>query len=125
MIKTFLLIGTGGFLGSIGRYLVQQLVFRRFPSSFPFGTLLVNITACFLIGLVYGLSEKGNLLSPEWRLFLATGICGGYSTFSSFAYENVALLGDGEILYTFLYTAVSILIGFLAVYGGIVLVKSY
>lgn len=112
-------------MGSIARYLSQQAVLKFYPSSFPFGTLAVNITGCFIIGLVYAFTEKGNLLSPEWRIFLATGFCGGFTTFSSFAYENIVMLRDGELLYTFLYVAASIIVGFLAAYLAVFIVKSY
>lgn len=125
MSRTLFIVGAGGFLGSVARYYASQLVFRYFPTSFPYGTLLVNITGCFIIGIIYALSAKGNIVSPEWRLFLATGFCGGFTTFSSFAYENVALLRDGELFYTFMYLAASIIIGFLAAYAGILIVKSY
>jgi CrcB protein len=125
MSKILLLVGVGGALGSIARYLSQQAVLKFYPSSFPFGTLAVNITGCFIIGLVYAFTEKGNLLSPEWRIFLATGFCGGFTTFSSFAYENIVMLRDGELLYTFLYVAASIIVGFLAAYLAVFIVKSY
>jgi CrcB protein len=125
MGKLILLVGAGGFVGSVARFLSQQAIARIYPSSFPWGTMLVNIAGCFIIGLVYGLGEKGNILSPEMRLLLATGFCGGFTTFSSFAYDNVGLLRDGELLYAFLYIAVSVLIGLLAAYLGVLIVKSY
>ena len=77
-MRILLLIGTGSFIGGIFRYLLSQLLQSKFLSAFPFGTLGVNITGCFLIGLVFGLSDRGNL-TQEWRLFLATGICGGFT----------------------------------------------
>jgi len=125
MGKMILLVGAGGCVGSIARFLSQQFIARYYPSSFPWGTLVVNILGCFLIGIIYALSEKGSLLSPEWRLLLATGFCGGFTTFSSFAYENIVLLRDGELFYTFLYVAASIVIGFLGAYLGVLIVKSY
>lgn len=125
MIKLILLVGAGGFAGSIARFLSQQLILRYYPSSFPWGTLIVNIVGCFLIGVVYAFSTKGNLLSPEIRLLLATGFCGGFTTFSSFAYDNISLLREGELFYTFLYIAASVTIGLLAAYAGIFIVKSY
>lgn len=120
-----LLVGAGGAAGSITRYLSQILITRYYPSSFPWATLAVNITGCFLIGIIYAFSDKGNLLSPEMRILLATGFCGGFTTFSTFAYENVSFLREGELLYTFLYIAASIVIGFLATYVGVLVVKSY
>ncbi|MGH2645420.1 MAG: fluoride efflux transporter CrcB [Chitinophagaceae bacterium] len=125
MGKLILLVGAGGAVGSIARFLSQQLIVRYYPSSFPWGTLVVNVLGCFIIGVIYALGERGNLLSPEMRILLATGFCGGFTTFSSFAYENISLLKDGELLYTFIYIASSIIIGFLAAYLGVLLVKSY
>jgi CrcB protein len=125
MGKMILIVGAGGFAGSVARFLSQQFIARQYPSSFPWGTLIVNITGCFIIGLIYALSEKGNLISPEMRLLLATGFCGGFTTFSSFAYENITLMRDGELLYAFLYVVSSIIIGFLATYIGVLIVKSY
>jgi len=123
MLRTLLLIGTGSFLGGIGRYLLQQSMQRWFPSSMPWGTLSVNIAGCFVIGIVYALAGKGNLLTPEMRLFLATGICGGFTTFSSFAYENVSMVIDREYYYPLLYVFLSVAVGFAAVYAGIFLTK--
>lgn len=120
-----LLVGAGGFVGSVARFLSQQFVARHYPSSFPWGTFAVNVVGCFLIGLIYAISEKGSVMSPEWRLLLATGFCGGFTTFSSFAYENIVLMRDGELLFTFLYVAGSIVIGFAAAYLGVLIVKSY
>ncbi len=92
MIKVLMIIGTGGFIGSISRYLVQQLMQEKFDTSFPIGTMAVNILGSFIIGLVYALSERGDILSPEWRLFLAVGLCGGFTTFSSLAYESFQMV---------------------------------
>jgi CrcB protein len=88
------------------------------------GTFLVNISGCLLIGIFYALSEKGNLLTPEWRLFLTTGFCGGFTTFSSFAYENVNLLRNSDFLYFGLYILSSVVLGIAGVYLGIFLIKS-
>ena len=102
MIKTLLLVGTGGFLGSISRFLASRFIQENFPQAFPLGTFLVNITGCFLIGLIYGFSERSSLLTSGWKMFLAVGFCGGFTTFSTFANENLALLRDGEF---FLFSA--------------------
>ena len=96
MIKTLLFIGSGGFLGSISRFLASRYLQNNFPSAFPFGTFLVNISGCFLIGLIYGFSERSSLLTQGWKMFLAVGFCGGFTTFSTFANENLALLRDGD-----------------------------
>jgi CrcB protein len=123
MTRGIILIGIGSCIGGIARYLTQLFVQKHFPSSIPYGTLSVNILGCFLIGIIYALAGKGNLLSPEMRLLLATGFCGGYTTFSSYAYENISLLQDGEFYYTGLYILLSNVIGFAAVYLGIIFIK--
>ncbi len=123
MIKLIFLIGAGGFLGTVSRFLASRWFTVYFPSAFPFGTFAVNIVGCLLIGIIYGITEKGNLLTDEWRLFLTVGFCGGFTTFSAFAAENVALLRDTEYFNFFLYTGSSIFIGLLATYAGIMLIK--
>ncbi len=123
MTRSLILVGTGSCIGGISRYLAQQIIQKHYPASIPLGTLCVNISGCLAIGIVYGLAMKANLLSPELRLFLATGFCGGYTTFSSFAYENISLMQEGEFFYTGLYVLLSIVIGFAAVYLGILLIK--
>lgn len=124
MVRNLILIGVGSCIGGVLRFLSQQFVQQYYPSSFPFGTLSVNSIGCFVIGIIYALSERGNLLSPELRLLFAVGFCGGFTTFSSFAYESIKLLQDGEFFYVGLYTLLSIVIGFSAVLLGIFLIKS-
>jgi CrcB protein len=123
MLKNILIVGFGGGIGSIARFLCQKYLYEWRPHPFPFGTFIVNLLGCFLIGLFYGLSEKGNLLTPEWRLLLMTGFCGGYTTFSSFALENFALLKNGEFLYFGLYTAGSVILGITCTFFGALILK--
>ena len=125
MIKTLLLVGTGGFLGSISRYLASRFLQNTIPSSFPYGTFFVNIAGCLLIGIIYGFSEKSSLLTPGWKLFLAAGFCGGFTTFSTFANENLALLRDGEFFYFFLYTGLSVFLGIAATFLGVMITKIF
>lgn len=120
MIKNLLLIGTGGFLGSIARYLISQLNLTVSFHSIPVGTLTVNVAGSFLIGFLTGIAEKSMILTPEWRLFLMVGLCGGFTTFSAFANENLMLIHNGQGLAVLLYTGLSIFLGFLAVYLGYV-----
>jgi len=120
MIKNLLIIGTGGFLGSIARYLVSQLNLTVSFHSIPVGTLTVNVAGSFLIGFLTGIAEKSMILTPEWRLFLMVGLCGGFTTFSAFANENLMLIHNGQGLAVLLYTGLSIFLGFLAVYLGYV-----
>ena len=123
MIKTLLLVGTGGFLGSISRYLVSRFFQINISSAFPFGTFIVNITGCFLIGIIYGMSERGSLFSPGWKIFLTAGFCGGFTTFSTFANENLALLRDGDFFHFLLYTGLSVFLGITATFFGIMITK--
>ena len=121
-MKMILAVGLGSFIGGISRYLITLLIQNKFLSTFPYGTLFVNISGCFLIGVVYALSDKGNV-SPVWRLFLATGVMGGYTTFSSFSNETVSMLRDAEYLPAFSYVAFSILLGLTATFAGISIIK--
>jgi CrcB protein len=117
-MKSLAIIGLGGALGSIGRYLVQTAISRWTTLHFPLGTLIVNISGCFLIGLLFGLADKYAWMTMEWRLFLITGICGGYTTFSSYSLEGVALFMEGYYIYFILYVASSVILGLLATVGG-------
>ena len=116
MFNQFLLVGLGGFIGSVLRYAVY-LLFRT--HSFPLGTFLVNIAGSFIIGLIIGLSLiKGNFMNEQWRLFLATGICGGFTTFSAFSMENIHLLVEGKIIACLMYICGSVLFGLAAAWFG-------
>jgi len=122
MLKTITLVGIGGAIGSILRYLASTGIQSKFLSTFPFGTMFVNISGCFLIGLIYAFAQRSNI-SPEWRFFLATGICGGYTTFSTFSYESLSLLRDGEILYATAYITLSVVLGILATFLPVIVIE--
>ena len=92
MVKSFLLVGLGGSIGAMLRYLA---VTTWKTETFPYNTLVVNIIGSILIGIVFAMSEKTDLINDNTKLFLATGICGGFTTFSTFSAENVALLKSG------------------------------
>jgi CrcB protein len=124
MNRIFFLVGIGGFIGSVSRYYISQFFAKHFSTTLPLGTLTVNITGCLLIGIIYGLSERNNILSPEWRVFLATGLIGGFTTFSAFSYESINLIRGGEFFILSLYVAASVIIGFGATYLGMSLIKS-
>jgi fluoride exporter len=123
-MKIIFIIAAGSGIGGVLRYGMQSLVYKFYPFSFPLGTFSVNLIGCFLIGVFVGLAEKGNILSPETRLFLITGICGGFTTFSTFSYDNIALIKSGEWLYFILYLTGSVVLGILATYLGIMLIKT-
>ena len=122
-MKNLLVIFLGGGIGSIGRYLLGTAIQRLTATPFPAGTFLVNITGCFLIGLFYGLINRHAWLTVEWRLFLVTGICGGYTTFSSFSYEAVNLAREGYWLNFVAYVLLSVVLGLLATVGGAALAR--
>lgn len=124
MGRVILLVGFGGFLGSLLRYFTATGFLRVFPAAFPYGTFVVNVVGCLLVGLVYGITARTVLLSPDWRLFLATGFCGGFTTFSSFAYESIELMQNSDTAAGFLYILLSIFAGLAAAAGGMYLTRA-
>ena len=112
MFNNILLVGLGGAAGSILRYLCQ----RSLNLNFPYGTLLVNISGCLLIGILWGLFTRH--IDEQRRLLLVTGFCGGFTTFSTFTYEGVQMLTENRWFIFALYTTLSIVLGLLATYLG-------
>jgi len=123
MNKQILLVGFGGFIGSVARYLFSGAIAKWFPASFPIGTFIVNVAGCLLIGIIYGVASRFGWMTQEWKLFLATGICGGFTTFSAFAYENFKLIETSEYWTFALYTFLSLVFCLLAVFVGLMLSK--
>ena len=123
MIKDLLLVGLGGGIGSMLRFLTSRLSARYISSEWAMvGTFIANIVGCFIIGLVAGWLLFNVEKSQTLPLLLVTGFCGGYTTFSAFAFENVQLLQSGHTLFSVLYIILSIGVGLLAVWGGLKLV---
>lgn len=122
MYRFLIYVIVGSCLGGAARYLTQEFVQKNYPSFIPLGTLTVNVVGSFIIGIIYVLAERSKI-SPEVRILIATGFCGGFTTFSSFAFENIKLLQDGEFFNTALYVVLSLVIGFVAVYLGILFTK--
>jgi CrcB protein len=120
MIKNMLWAGFGGFLGTVLRY-TSYLVFKTTPGFYV--TFLINIIGSLCIGMVMAWSLKNADTTAGWRLFLATGICGGFTTFSAFSFENLQLLQEGRFWIAFFYVSMSIFIGILACFLGYVLMK--
>ena len=116
MIKNFLIVAAGGGLGAVLRFGSSELIRT---GNFPAATLLINMTGSFAIGIIMALHLKmTGGINEQWKLFLATGICGGFTTFSAFSYENLQLLQSGKFNTAFAYIISSVLLGLLAVYTG-------
>lgn len=118
-MKQILLVGLGGFLGSTARYLTYLWIDLRFAKIFPLSTLTVNIVGSLLLGLLYGYMAKSQTgAATEIRLLLGVGLCGSYTTFSTFALDNLNLLQQKDLANTLIYIFASLVLGLLAVYGG-------
>jgi len=122
-MKSLLFVGLGGGLGSIFRYAISLFVGRNVPLVFPLGTFLVNCSGCFLIGVFYAYSSKYSWFTGDMRLFLITGICGGYTTFSTFSYDGFVLLKAGSYGAFLIYALGSLILGLLATFAGVALFK--
>lgn len=116
---TTLLIGLGGCIGTLLRYLITSLIQTKFKLSFyPYGTLSVNVLGCLFIGLLMGLVENKGFLSKDLRLFLSIGMLGGFTTFSTFIYESFTLLHDGKFFFMLLNISLQVCLGLIAVFIG-------
>ena len=122
-MKQVLLVFIGGGVGSVLRYLINNVV-NNTSGNFPLSTFLINVLGSLIIGIVLGLALKNDSLSSNQTLLLATGFCGGFTTFSAFAYENQVLLKSGDFTSFVLYTLSSVIIAILAVFLGLFLSKS-
>lgn len=120
-MKTILYIALGGGIGSVLRYLISVVLKGN---SFPYATFVTNILGCLLIGLFFGYFEKNDLLSKDLKLFLITGLCGGFTTFSAFSNENIQLMQNNQLATAFLYTALSLIVGFGMTFLGIIVMKN-
>ena len=114
MIQNILLVALGGAVGSVCRYLLSCMN----STSYPLGTFAVNILGSLVIGLLVGFVNKGSL-SPEMKLLLVTGFCGGFTTFSTFANESFGMMKAGDVLLSALYIGASVVVGVLAVWVGL------
>ena|SRR5688572_5333210 len=118
MLKPILLVALGGAIGSVARYLCQKWFSLHYTSPFPWGTFIVNASGCFLIGLFWGISFKSFAANENWKLFLMTGLCGGFTTFSAFTLEGIGLLKEQKTALFFSYILCSVVIGLAATYAG-------
>jgi len=122
-MKNLLIVFIGGGFGSVLRYIIGKYL-NSPVTGIPYGTFAANIIGSFIIGIVLGLALKHNTLSNNTVLFIAVGFCGGFTTFSTFAYENHIFLKAGDFTSFALYTIGSFVVGFLAVFLGLYLVKA-
>ena len=123
MTINIICVGCGGFLGAISRYIISIYTSKQFLFKIPLGTLIVNILGGFLIGLIMELTIKNNFISPQLKLFLTTGIMGGLTTFSTFSYETIVLMKEGNILLAILNILLNLILSLLGVVLGNIVIK--
>lgn len=120
---SIVLVAAGGGIGAAARYLVSTWAATRFGSTFPYGTLIVNVIGCFIIGAFMSLVTERVVVSPHWRLFIIVGFVGGLTTFSSFSYETLRLLEEADFIQAFMNIGLNIFIGFFATWLGVIAAK--
>ncbi len=120
-MKELLYVFIGGGLGSLVRFLLGKWVNSFHNSNFPFGTFIINIVACFVLGFFIGLADQKQILSPAIRLFLVVGFCGGFSTFSAFSSETLTLIQQGQNTTMLLYVLLSVVVCLIATFGGLLI----
>jgi CrcB protein len=123
MSRTALFVAIGGMLGSVFRFLAVSFVASILPFAFPFGTFVVNVLGCFIMGAIVGFAERYIWLNHDWRAFLTAGFCGGFTTFSAFAFENVELLLDKNYTTFAVYSSASFVLCLAAAFVGLVLTR--
>ena len=123
MLKNFLIVGFGGAIGSMLRYAVQRIFYSPSHAAFPTGTLLVNLSGCFLIGILVSLLSRSLTWNEEMKLLLMTGFCGGFTTFSAFTLEGIGLLKENKTLLFIIYMVASVAGGLLATFIGMRIAK--
>jgi len=123
MVRAIILVAFGGATGSVFRYLTSLVMNKYFNAIFPIATFTANFLGCFIIGLLLGVFEKQQIANNDLKFLLVTGFCGGYTTFSTFAYENVSLFNSNNSATAFVYIAASLLTSLFAVWVGLQLTK--
>ena len=124
MLKPLLIVGAGSFIGGAMRYLLSTLMKNACGQGFPWGTLAVNLLGCFLFGIIFAIFSKNSSADNTLYLFLTTGVCGGFTTFSTFANESVQMLQHGNTSGFIGYVATSVIAGFALIALGYLIVKA-
>ena len=125
-MKDVLLVGLGGFIGSVARFKLGGLIFHLTAQGrFPYSTFAINVAGCLLIGILAGLAERYELFGPGTRLFLFTGLLGGFTTFSAFGLDAMYLVRRGELWTATLYAGASVVLGIAAVWLGLKLISMF
>lgn len=120
----WLYVAVGSAFGGVGRYVIGGAIQQRFGLAFPVGTLVINIAGSFLIGFILRLALGGTQMSPETRILLTTGFCGGFTTFSTFSYETATLIEGGQYRRAAIYVALSVVVSLVATFAGFALAQS-
>jgi CrcB protein len=123
-VRDLLLVASGGAIGAAARYLASKAALAMLPATFPWGTWLINISGCLIMGVVAGLAST-SAIAPSARLFLATGVLGGYTTFSAFGLEAQALLADQRWGAACAYAFGQVILGVLGVYAGLAIARRF
>ena len=124
-MQKYFLISLGGALGSVARYWVGSAVAGRLGAKFPYGTFVINITACIIIGFSLAFLDRRSELNPAWRLLVPVGFVGAYSTFSAFEWETFSALQSGAFLIAALYVVLSVVLGLVGVWCGVLVAKVF
>jgi CrcB protein len=122
-LLNLLLVAVGGALGSVARYLLSTVILRATGSLFPLGTFVVNAVGCLIFGAIAGAASQRVQIAPEWRLFLLVGVLGGFTTFSSYAFESFSLVRDGQFLAASVNIVGQVIIGLAGVWVGFALAR--
>lgn len=123
LLRQILIVALGSAAGGVLRFLASKGIYQWAPMKFPLPTLLVNVLGCFLIGVFYAWSSDSRLMTQDSRLLLTTGFCGGFTTFSAFAHENIVLMRTGSYPMILVYITLSVVLGILAAFAGMQLFR--
>ncbi len=122
-MSQYLLVALGAAAGGLARYIIGTAIMQRFGGRFPLGTLAINVTGCFLIGVLMTMIAERGTLNPKWQPLLVVGVLGGYTTFSSFGWETYTRVREGSLFMGLAYVLLSVTLGYIAVWCGALLAR--